>query len=66
MLEREVKELRRANEMLKLESISREAALAFVFAQAVRHRQRFEVEPICKALQVARSRTGVERNASTN
>src|SRR6266536_34203 len=47
-LEREVRELRRANEILK-------AASAFFARELDAHRDRFGVEPICRTLQVAPS-----------
>ncbi len=55
-LEREVKELRRANEILKSASAFFAAELdapAEVIAYIDAHRDRFGVEPICRALQFA-------------
>ncbi|MDE1898915.1 MAG: IS3 family transposase [Xanthomonadaceae bacterium] len=59
-LEREVKELRRANEILKLASAFFGPGGARPPAEAMRafvdeHRENFGVEPICKVLQVAPS-----------
>ncbi|MDP3493480.1 MAG: IS3 family transposase [Hyphomonadaceae bacterium] len=58
-LEREVRELRRANEILKLAGAfcpgGARPPLEVVTAFVDEHRARFGVEPICKALQVAPS-----------
>ncbi|MBN8948658.1 MAG: IS3 family transposase [Rhodanobacter sp.] len=66
-LEREVKELRRANEILKLASAFFGPGGARPPAQVLRtfvdaHRATFGVEPICKVLQVAPS--GYRRHAA--
>jgi transposase-like protein len=57
-LEREVKELRRANEILKAASVffARELAATETMSSFIdEHRPVFGVEPICRALQVAPS-----------
>ncbi|HEX7749079.1 MAG TPA: IS3 family transposase [Bordetella sp.] len=70
-LEREVKELRRANEILKLASAFFGPGGARPPIQVLKvfideHRDRFGVEPICRVLQVApsgyRRRVAVDRN----
>ena len=59
-LEREVKELRQANEILRLASAFFAQAVARPPQEEVKsfidqHRERFGVEPICKMLRVAPS-----------
>jgi putative transposase len=64
-LEREVRELRRANEILKAASAFFRAGARPAPAQVTRfidaHRDRFGVEPICRARQVAPSSYSARR-----
>jgi hypothetical protein len=68
-LEREVKELRRANEILKLASaffaqaeLDRRSEVLKDFVD--QHREAYGVEPICKVLQIAPSAIGAMRPIS--
>jgi hypothetical protein len=68
-LEHEVRELRKANEILKLASaffaqaeLDRPSEVMRAFVD--RHRDAHGVEPICRVLQVARRATGAMRPGS--